>query len=253
MVANPYMAGLPATATGANPASLRDRAHPLTAGKCHNTVTFCANLVTSARRVLMRMSVPARTWCMAHQNHTLGLVSNPSHPVARGPGAGVPVIVHTRRRIPSQAIRIVVGMRVLTFIRRVLSWLPGRLVVRACASSTGVSSRARVLNPCRPPGDDRRPLTTKSAKQVGRSTRPTCEAVYGRTNVRVLRRVAGPPHAPSDHRQKIPSQAMRMVSGMTFDLHSRAPPRRAIDPRRKIPSPRVCSLDERSIEEGGDV
>jgi hypothetical protein len=252
MVANPYMAGLPATATGANPASLRDRAHPLTAGKCHNTVTFCANLVTSARRVLMRMSVPARTWCMAHQNHTLGLVSNPSHPVARGPGAGVPVIVHTRRRIPSQAIRIVVGMRVLTFIRRVLSWLPGRLVVRACASSTGVSSRARVLNPCRPLGNDRHWLgdhagrnSNDAPKLCRQANEPLgCHAPVG---------VAGPPHAPSDHRQKIPSQAMRRVSGMTFDLHSRAPPRRAIDPRRKIPSPRVCSLDERSIEEGGDV
>jgi len=124
-------------------------------------------------------------------------------------------------RIPSQAIPIVVGMRVLAFIRRVISWLPGRLASPACAPSAGVSSRARVLNPCHP-------LTTKSAKQVGRSTRPTRDTLraeglnhsYGRTNVRVLRRVAGPLRTPSDPRPRIPSQASRIVSGMTFDLLS---------------------------------
>jgi hypothetical protein len=47
--------------------------------------------------------------------------------------------------VPSQAIPIVVGMRVLTFIRRVLSWPPGRLRAPARAPSAGVSSRARVL------------------------------------------------------------------------------------------------------------
>jgi len=54
-------------------------------------------------------------------------------------------------------MRTVFRMRVLTFIPRVLSWLPGRLASPARAPLAGVSSRARALNPCRPLGDDRRP------------------------------------------------------------------------------------------------
>ena len=168
---------------------------------------------------------------------------------ARVLNLGRPLGDDPRPRIPSQAIPNVVGMRVLTFIHRVLSWLSGRLVVRACASSTGVSSRARVLNPCHRSSDDRyRPSRLRDLIICVTRDRNLNDAVNLCRRAHKQSDCHAPGVQPTIQLRRSNVRPADPRSGLTaggtfefcaFDLQSDAPTRRAIDPCRRIPSQAV--------------